>query len=104
MLDCTLSKLRLVSCEYERSHCSLLLTSTKVIEYDIFGEGSQISTNKKRENSAFWLLIGLNLTPFPGNTALSYNIVVNGTRARGSMIFTFKILNMLYSSHITAGS
>ena len=28
------------------------------IEYEIFGEGSQISTNQKRENSAFSLLIG----------------------------------------------
>ena len=30
----------------------------KSIEYDIFGEGSQISTNQKRGNSAFSLLIG----------------------------------------------
>ena len=29
-----------------------------VIKYDIFGEGSQISTNQKRGNSAFSLLIG----------------------------------------------
>ena len=28
------------------------------IEYDIFGEGSQISANQRRENSAFSLLIG----------------------------------------------
>ena len=28
------------------------------IEYDIVGEGSQISTNQKRGNSAFSLLIG----------------------------------------------
>ena len=28
------------------------------IEYGIFREGSQISTNQKRENSAFLLLIG----------------------------------------------
>ena len=29
-----------------------------IIEHGIFGEGSQISTNQKRENSAFLLLIG----------------------------------------------
>ena len=28
------------------------------IEYGIFGEGSQISTNQKQENSAFSFLIG----------------------------------------------
>ena len=28
------------------------------IEYDIIGEGSQILTHQKRENSAFSLLIG----------------------------------------------
>ena len=28
------------------------------IEYDIFGEGSQIFTNQKRENTVFLLLIG----------------------------------------------
>ena len=28
------------------------------IEYEIFGEGSHISTNQKRENSAFSPLIG----------------------------------------------
>ena len=31
------------------------------IEYGTFGEGSQISTNQKRENSAFSPLIGRNL-------------------------------------------
>ena len=30
----------------------------ETIEYEIFGEGSQISTNQRRENSAFSLLIG----------------------------------------------
>ena len=30
----------------------------KVIEYEIFGEGSHISTNQKREKGAFSLLIG----------------------------------------------
>ena len=29
-----------------------------IIEHGIFGEGSQISTNHKRENDAFSLLIG----------------------------------------------
>ena len=41
-----------------------------VIEYGIFGEGSQISTNQNRENSAFSLLIGRNVKPFPENTVL----------------------------------
>ena len=27
--------------------------SSMIIKYEIFGEGSQISTNQKRENSAF---------------------------------------------------
>ena len=31
------------------------------IEYEIIGEGSQISTNKKRESTVSWLLIGRNL-------------------------------------------
>ena len=31
------------------------------IEYGIFGEGSQISTNQKRESTVFSLLIGRNL-------------------------------------------
>ena len=33
-------------------------TLNELIEYEIFGEGSQISTNQKRENSAFSPLIG----------------------------------------------
>ena len=40
------------------------------IEYGIFGEGSQISTNKKRENLAFSLLIGRKMRHFPKNTVL----------------------------------
>ena len=43
---------------------------TKMIEYDIFGEGSQISANQKRENSGPSLLISLSLRPFPKNTVL----------------------------------
>ena len=31
------------------------------IEYEIIGEGSQISTNQKRESTVSWLLIGRNL-------------------------------------------
>ena len=46
-----------------------------VIEYEIIGEGSQISTNQKRENSAFSLLIGRNLRPFPDNFVL-YNFTL----------------------------
>ena len=38
------------------------------IEYGIFGEGSQISTNQKRESTVFSPLIGQNLRPFPENT------------------------------------
>ena len=33
-------------------------TLSDIIEYEIFGEGSHISTNQKRENSAFSPLIG----------------------------------------------
>ena len=44
--------------------------SLEDIEYEIIGEGSQISTNQKRENSAFSLLIGQNLRPFPDNFVL----------------------------------
>ena len=40
------------------------------IEHGIIGEGSQILTNQKRENSAFSILIGRNLRPFPDNTVL----------------------------------
>ena len=36
----------------------------------IFGEGSQIPTNQKRERTVFSLLIGRNLRPFPKNTVL----------------------------------
>ena len=43
-----------------------------LIENGIFGKGSQISTNQKRKNSAFSLLISWNLWPFPGNTVLTY--------------------------------
>ena len=41
-----------------------------LIEYEIIGEGSQISTNQKPGNSAFSLLIGGNLRPFPDNFVL----------------------------------
>ena len=42
----------------------------KLIEYGIFGEGSHIPTNQRRENGAFSLLIGRNMRPFPENTVL----------------------------------
>ena len=42
------------------------------IEYEIIGEGSQISTNQKRESTVSWLLIGRNLRPFPDNFVLYY--------------------------------
>ena len=45
-----------------RSRTQLICTS---IEFGIIGEGSQILTNQKRENSAFSILIGRNLRPFP---------------------------------------
>ena len=41
------------------------------IKYEIVGKGSQISTNQKRENSAFSLLIVQNLRPFPDNFVLN---------------------------------
>ena len=41
-----------------------------IIEYEIIGEGSQISTNQKRESTVSWLLIGRNLRPFPDNFVL----------------------------------
>ena len=42
----------------------------KDIEYEIIGEGSQISTNQKRESTVSWLLIGRNLRPLPDNFVL----------------------------------
>ena len=45
---------------------------TLTIEYGIFGEGSHISTNQKRENSASSLLIGGNLRPFPEKKCTLY--------------------------------
>ena len=41
-----------------------------VLEYEIIGEGSQISANQKQESTVSWLLIGRNLRPFPDNFAL----------------------------------
>ena len=35
-----------------------------LIEYEIFGEGSQFSTNQKRESTVSWLLIGRNLMSY----------------------------------------
>ena len=40
------------------------------IEYEIFGEGSHISTNQKRECSVSSLLIGRNMRPVPENIVL----------------------------------
>ena len=48
----------------------LLPTLSDIIEYEIIGEGSQISTNQKRESTVSWLLIGRNLRPFPDNFVL----------------------------------
>ena len=53
---------------YSFSHLTALISI--LIEYGIIGEGSQILTNQKRENSAFSRLIGRNLRPFPDNTVL----------------------------------
>ena len=44
--------------------------SRTVLEYDIFGEGSQVSTNQKRECTVLSLLIGWNLRLFLENTIL----------------------------------
>ena len=48
----------------------LLDSFSLCMEYGIFGEGSQISTNQKRERTVFSLLIGRNLRPFPEITVL----------------------------------
>ena len=45
--------------------------SISLLEFGIFGEGSQILTNHKRENSSFSFLVGLNLGPFPEITAFN---------------------------------
>ena len=52
----------------ERLKHSTLIQNVKGIEYGIFGEGSQISTNHRRESTVFSLLIGRNLRPFSDNT------------------------------------
>lgn len=49
---------------------------TGALEYEIIGEGSQILTNQERENSAFSILIGRNLTPFPDDTVLNKSLIV----------------------------
>ena len=50
---------------------------TVLIEYEIIGEGFQISTNQKQENGAFSLLIGQNLRPFPDNFVLyNYRLLI----------------------------
>ena len=49
----------------------------ETIEYEIIGEGSQISTNQKRESTVSWLLIGRNLRPFPDNFVLYYLMIGN---------------------------
>ena len=58
--------------------CMILvnLGKTPIHECGIIGEGSQISTNQKRECTVFSLLIGRNLgaIPSPKNTVL-YNII-----------------------------
>ena len=46
----------------------------------VFGEGSQISINQKRENSASLLLIGSNLGPFHENTVLYHYLIITLSR------------------------
>ena len=53
-----------------KSEVSLHKRYERYIEYEIIGEGSQISTNQKRESTVSWLLIGRNLRPFPDNFVL----------------------------------
>ena len=43
----------------------------------IFGEGSQISTNQKRKNTVFSILMGSNLRHFPENTVLYNSSIFN---------------------------
>ena len=45
-------------------------------EYGIFGEGSHILTNQKRDNCAFSLLIDRNMRPFPENTVLYWSLII----------------------------
>ena len=51
-------------------------SSSQFIDYEIIGEGSQISTSQKRESTVSWLLIGRNLIPFPDNFVL-YSSTLN---------------------------
>ena len=56
---------------YSTAHIYTVPTSFPLpIEYGIFGAGSQISTNQRRESTVSSLLIGLDLRPFPDNTEL----------------------------------
>ena len=56
--------------------CDLTYCISDPIEYGIFGEGFQISTNQKRGNSAFSFLIGCKLGPFRKNTVLYKHFIV----------------------------
>ena len=59
----------------------------RCIEYGIIGEGSQISTNQKRDNSAFSFLIGRNLRPFPENTVTLYTSFSTHIIAQPKLLF-----------------
>ena len=64
-----MSTVKTFLCEFKGMLVPRLLIKG-LIEYGIIGEGSQILTNHKRENSVFSILIGRNLRPFPDNTVL----------------------------------
>ena len=56
------------------------------IEHEIIGEGSQISTNQKRESTVSWLLIGRNLRPFPDNFVLYIWQITPSTKTKTRLL------------------
>ena len=55
------------------------------MEHGIFGKGSHILTNQRRESTVFSLLIGQNMRPFPENTVL-YTVMLNLRRCKGILV------------------
>ena len=64
----------------------MILPFISSIEYEIIGEGSQISTNQKRESTVSWLLIGRNLRPFPDNFVLYFWKILGVKRITNSAL------------------
>ena len=65
----------------------------EIMEYGIIGDGSQISTNQKRESTVFSLLIGENLRPFPENT---YRTLLE--------VMVIKLINLITHSSTFVGT